>query len=180
VALRLEEEGYERLYAERLLSPALFRHLLTDLRTRRKVLESAPRLDLGLDPDVLVTRVPLLAALPEDRRRELRRLLRPRLALPGERIIRRGERGDAIYFIASGAVEVDLEGGPVRLGTGDVFGEMALLMGQPRRADVKALGYCRLLVLRRDALQRFLRRHPELVDHLRRISDARLGRAASS
>ena len=180
VALRLEEEGYERLYAERLLSPALFRHLLTDLRTRRKVLESAPRLDLGLDPDVLVTRVPLLAALPEDRRRELRRLLRPRLALPGERIIRRGERGDAIYFIASGAVEVDLEGGPVRLGTGDVFGEMALLMGQPRRADVKALGYCRLLVLRRDAVQRFLRRHPELVDHLRRISDARLGRAASS
>jgi len=180
VALRLEEEGYERLYAERLLSPALFRHLLTDLRTRRKVLESAPRLDLGLDPDVLVTRVPLLAALPEDRRRELRRLLRPRLALPGERIIRRGERGDAIYFIASGAVEVDLEGGPVRLGTGDVFGEMALLMGQPRRADVKALGYCRLLVLRRDALQRFLKRHPELVDHLRRISDARLGRAASS
>jgi CPA1 family monovalent cation:H+ antiporter len=100
VALRLEEEGYERLYAERLLSPALFRHLLTDSHTRRKALESAPRLDLGLDPDVLVTRVPLLAALPGDRRRELRRLLRPRLALPGERIIRRGERGDAIDSVA--------------------------------------------------------------------------------
>jgi CPA1 family monovalent cation:H+ antiporter len=77
-------------------------------------------------------------------------------------------------------VEVDLEDGPVRLGTGEVFGEMALLLGQPRRADVTALGYCRLLVLRRDAFRRFLKRHPELVDHLRRISDARLGAAASS
>jgi CPA1 family monovalent cation:H+ antiporter len=180
VALRLEEEDYERLHAERLLSAELFRHLQADLRARRKALESAPRLDLGLDRDALVARVPLLAALPEERRRELRRLLRPRLALPGERIVRRGERGDAIYFIASGAVEVDLEDGPVRLGTGEVFGEMALLLGQPRRADVTALGYCRLLVLRRDAFRRFLKRHPELVDHLRRISDARLGAAASS
>lgn len=68
----------------------------------------------------------------------------------------------------------------MRLGTGDVFGDMVLLMGQPRRADVRAAGCCRLLVLRRDTLHRFLKRHQELVDHLRRISDARLGRAASS
>lgn len=175
VALRLEEEDYERLYAERLLSPELFRHLQADLRARRRALERPPRLDLGLEPEALVARVPLLAGLPEIRKRELRRLLRPRLALPGERIIRRGDRGDAIYFIASGAVEVHLDNGPVRLGTGDVFGEMALLLGQPRRADVTALGYCRLLTLRRDALQRFLRRHPELVETLQGIASSRLG-----
>ncbi len=174
VALRLEEEDYERLVAERLLSLELFRHLQADLRARRRALERTPRLDLGLDPDTLIARVPLLAALPEARRRELRRLLRGRLALPGERIVRRGERGDAVYFIASGAVEVQLEDGPVRLGTGEVFGEMALLLRQPRRADVVALGYCRLLVLRREAFRRFLRRHPEVVDDLRRIVRARL------
>lgn len=179
VALRLEEEDYERLHAERLLSPELFRHLQADLRARRRELERPPRLDLGLDPDALIARVPLLAGLPEERRRELRRLLRPRLALPGERIIRRGDRGDAIYFIASGAVEVDLEDGPVRLGTGDVFGEMALLLRQPRRADVTALGYCRLLMLRRDAFRRFLRRHPELVERLRGIAGARLAAGAT-
>jgi|DewCreStandDraft_4_1066084.scaffolds.fasta_scaffold00036_275 CPA1 family monovalent cation:H+ antiporter len=177
VALRLEEEDYERLHGERLLSPELFRHLQADLRARRRALERTPKLDLGLDPESLIARVPLLAGLPEARRRELRRLLRPRLALPGERIVRRGERGDAMYFIASGAVEVDLEAGPVRLGTGDVFGEMALLLRQPRRADVTALGYCRLLVLRRDAFRRFLRRHPELVEQLRRIAGSRLGAA---
>ncbi len=179
VALQLEEEDYERLYTERLLSPELFRNLETDLRARRRALERTPRLDLGLDPDSLIARVPLLADLPEERRRELRRLLRPRLALPGELIVRRGTRGDAIYFIASGAVEVDLEEGPVRLGTGDVFGEMALLLRQPRRAAVTALGYCRLLVLPRDSFRRFLRGHPELVEQLRGIAGARLGSAGT-
>jgi len=180
VALRIEEEDYERLHAERLLSPELFRNLLADLRARQRALERVPRLDLGLDPDALVARVPLLAALPAERRAELLRLLRPRLALPGERIIRRGERGDAIYFIASGAVEVDLDEGPVRLGSGDVFGEMALLLHEPRRADVTALGYCRLLVLRREAFRRFLQRHPELVEQLRGIAGARLAAGGAS
>ena len=85
----------------------------------------------------------------------------PRLALPGERIIRRGERGDAMYFIASGAVEVQRpEDEVVRLGTGEFFGEMALIMRRPRVADVVALSYCRLLMLPREAFREFLRSHP--------------------
>ena len=40
---------------------------------------------------------------------DLRVLLVPRIALPDERIVRRGERGDAMFFIASGAVEVQRE-----------------------------------------------------------------------
>jgi CPA1 family monovalent cation:H+ antiporter len=179
VALRLEQQDYERLHSERLLSPELFHHLQGELRSRLKALEQAPRLDLGLDRAGLLARVPLLSELPAEVRSDLLRLLRPRLALPGERIVRRGERGDAMYFIASGAVEVQLDGGPVRLGTGDVFGEMALLLQQPRRADVIALGYCRLLVLRREAVRRFLKRHPELAESLRRIARARLGQAGA-
>lgn len=174
LALQLEARDYERLLAERLLSAEVFRLLRADLERRQRLIERTPPLDLGLDPDRLMARVPLLAALPPERRAELRRALRPRLALPGERIVRRGERGDAVYFIASGAVEVQLEGTTVRLGTGDVFGEMALLLHQPRRADVVAIGYCRLLVLGRDAFRRFLRRHPELWESLRQIARKRL------
>ena len=179
VALRLEQQDYERLHAERLLSPELFRHLQAELRSRLKVLERAPRLDLGLDREWLLARVPVLSELQPEGRSELLRLLRPRLALPGERIVRRGERGDAVFFIASGAVEVQLESGPVRLGTGDVFGETALLLRRPRRADVVALGYCRLLVLRRDAVRRFLARHPGLAERLRRIARARLAQGGA-
>ena len=54
------------------------------------------------------------------RRADLEPLLVARIALPGERLVRRGERGDAMYFIASGAVEVQPPGSKViRLGTGD-------------------------------------------------------------
>ena len=99
----------------------------------------------------------------------------PRLALPGERIVRRGERGDAMYFIASGAVEVQRPGEEVvRLGTGDFFGEMALIMRQPRVADVVALSYCRLLMLPREAFRQFLRTHPELMQQVRRSAEERL------
>jgi len=90
----------------------------------------------------------------------LARLFKPRLALPEETIVRRGERGSHVFFISSGAVEVILPDEPVRLGRGDFFGEMALLSGLPRAADVVALGYCQLLVLSAADFQRFLASNP--------------------
>jgi CPA1 family monovalent cation:H+ antiporter len=62
----------------------------------------------------------------------------------------------------------------VRLGTGDFFGEMALIMRQPRVADVVALSYCRLLMLPREAFRQFLRTHPELMQQVRRSAEERL------
>ena len=52
--------------------------------------------------------------------------------------MREGERGDAVYFIASGAVEVILPDRRIPLGSGDLFGELALLTGETRQADVVA------------------------------------------
>jgi CPA1 family monovalent cation:H+ antiporter len=62
----------------------------------------------------------------------------------------------------------------VRLGTGEFFGEMALLSGQPRRADVVSLTYCRLLLLRRSDYERFLAANPEAKAKIGRIVEARL------
>jgi CPA1 family monovalent cation:H+ antiporter len=49
----------------------------------------------------------------------------------------------------------------VRLGSGEFFGEMALLFGRPRQADVTALTYCRLLALRKADFERFMSTNPE-------------------
>lgn len=173
VALRLEQDAYRRMHQERLLSPQLHHHLLSTLRQQQRALERTPRLDLGLSLPGLMEKVPIVADLPAERRTELARLLRSRLALPGERIIRRGDPADAMYFIASGAVEVILGEERVRLGTGDFFGEMALFFRRPRNADVVALGYCHLLVLPREAFRRFLKAHPELLSELRRVAELR-------
>ncbi|MGE3294728.1 MAG: cyclic nucleotide-binding domain-containing protein, partial [Geminicoccaceae bacterium] len=174
-AVRLELEAYQRMAGEGLLSPELLRHLIGELRTRLASFEAIPPLDLGLDVDALIRTVPLLGELDETARADLRPMLVARLALPSERIIRRGDRGDAMYFIASGAVEVQPPDSQViRLGTGEFFGEMALILRRPRTADVVALSYCRLLMLPREAFRDFLRMHPELMVQVRERAEERL------
>jgi len=101
-------------------------------------------------------------------------LLQPRFAVPGERLIRQGERGDAMYFISSGAVEVNVGGQKIQLGRGDFFGEMALLGGRERRADVTALGYCQLLVLDEADFRTLLATDPSIHAHINRVAIDRI------
>jgi CPA1 family monovalent cation:H+ antiporter len=172
-AARLEEERYRRLRAESIISQEVYQDLQRQLRRRRRGVEARTVLDLGLKSDDLVDRVPIFAALDERTRHAVARLLRPRLAVPGEVIVRRGERGDAMYFISSGAVEVRLSPAPVQLGTGDFFGELALLVADRRNADVVALGYCQLLSLAARDLQRLFGTEPALREHIRGVAEAR-------
>jgi CPA1 family monovalent cation:H+ antiporter len=68
----------------------------------------------------------------------------------------------------------------VRLGTGDFFGEMALLSGRPRQADIVALTYCQLLILRRSDLERFMAANPEAKATIDRVAAARLAMNATA
>ena len=114
----------------------------------------------------------LFSGLSAVRQAEIERLMRPRLAVPGERIVRKGDRGDGMYFISSGAVEVQLAT-PVRLGSGDFFGEMALIDDRPRNADVDALGFCQLLFLARRDFDRLLDHEPVLRARIHERATAR-------
>ncbi len=178
-AARFEEESYRRLRAESIINQEVFDDLQRGLRRRRRTVEARTVLDLGLKSDDLVRRVPMFAALDDGARRAVARLLRPRLAVPGEVIVRRGERGDAMYFLSSGAVEVRISPHPVQLGSGDFFGELALLVADRRNADVVALGYCQLLSLAARDLTRLFGTEPALRDHIRAVADARTAAAES-
>jgi CPA1 family monovalent cation:H+ antiporter len=105
-------------------------------------------------------------------------MLRPRLAVPGERVIVKGDRGDNMYFIASGEMVVRTAGGPIRLGTGDFFGEMALLSRQPRNADVAAAGYVQLLALEGRDFRKLLRMNPDIRTEIERVAAERRDAAA--
>ena len=183
-ALRFEDRQYQMKREEALISREVFENLQADLRTRRDAIRQRPALDLGFKLAEMVRRVPMFAKLTESQLERLARMLRPILATPGEPVVRRGERGDAMYLVAAGSLEVRLPGGPVRLATGDVFGEMALVLRQPRVADVVSIGYSQLLCLDAADFRRFVRGVPELRAEIeaiaRRRSESNLVETAES
>jgi len=65
--------------------------------------------------------------------------------------------------------------GEVRLGSGDFFGEIALLVGGLRTADVTALGYCSLLALYAGDFARLLAEDRELKATIDAVAHKRLG-----
>jgi len=59
---------------------------------------------------------------------------------PGQVLFRRGEPGDTMFFILTGSMDISLDGHSlVTLGTGSLFGEMAMLQGTPRSATATAV-----------------------------------------
>lgn len=83
----------------------------------------------------------------------------------GETIIREGGAGNSMFVVHEGTVSVLVaESEVARLGEGDVFGEMALLTGENRAADVVALTDVMAIEITKDALQPVLHAHPELAD----------------
>jgi CPA1 family monovalent cation:H+ antiporter len=67
-----------------------------------------------------------------------------------------------------------IPGKPVELGSGEFFGELALLTGQPRNADVVSLGYCSLLELSSGDFQALLAGDAELKRAIEAVAEERL------
>ncbi|MBV8120240.1 MAG: cyclic nucleotide-binding domain-containing protein [Alphaproteobacteria bacterium] len=110
----------------------------------------------------LVAKVPFFKNVGASAIADVARLLRARDYPSRAVIVRRGENGDCMYFIAEGEVEVRLRPGTVRLGPGDFFGEMALLTGGPRTATIVAAQPCTLLSLDIVDFRQLLGRQAEL------------------
>ncbi len=124
----------------------------------------------------LVAHVPLFARLDAAAISDLVGILMSRTVPTRTVIIRKGEPGDAMYFIASGMVEVEASGGKVQLKEGDFFGEMALLTRERRTATVTALRSTDLLVLHCDDFHRFMDRNPEIGRQVHAVAQGRVTR----
>jgi voltage-gated potassium channel len=121
----------------------------------------------------LVAKVPFFHNVGASVIADVARLLRARDYPARAAIMRRGERGDCMYFIASGEVEVRLRPGTIRLGPGEFFGEIALLTGEPRNATVVAVQPCTLLTLDIVDFRQLLGRQPDLARVVREEADRR-------
>ena len=96
---------------------------------------------------------------------------------PGETVVRQKERGDTLYIVVSGMLEVfqatgsnpssGLPGQRVAsLEAADIFGEMALCTGEARSASVVCKDECVLLEIERKHLLPLLEEHPEILERM--------------
>jgi len=173
VALRLEEGIYEAHLEETLISREVHADLMRGLLERSEAVNRRPRLALGLELSEMIRRVPIMQDLGREAGVALANSLQPILAMPDQRIVARGQPGREMFFLVAGEVAVRLPRGDIKLGPGSFFGEMALLSNQPRSADVDAVGYCHLLVLKRRDFRRAARRDPALRRHVEEVAAAR-------
>jgi voltage-gated potassium channel len=111
-----------------------------------------------------VSKVPFFATLGPAAIADVTHMLRT-MDLPARTmIIRKGQQGDCMYFIANGEAEVELPGKKVALGEGAFFGEMALLGNNVRGANVTTTKVTRLLVLDLVDFRLLMARHPDLAE----------------
>ena len=117
---------------------------------------------LALKREVL-SRMPLFARLSD---RELLRVMQAvevRRYDDGQPVISEGDKGDELFIVLSGRVNVT-RGGEIltRLGAGEHFGEMALIRAVPRSATVYANGVAELIAIRRIDFFELLRTEHEI------------------
>ena len=116
----------------------------------------------------------LFASLTDTERAALARKLTTCPYVADEIVCRAGEPADSLFLLAQGQVDIvsDDNGARHRLATlaaPAYFGEMGLLLGQPRGATVVAAGDALCYRLDKDAFDATLRARPELADMLAHV-----------
>ena len=174
--------GNRNMLAERFEKARLgtLGRISAELAMARELAERQAATQKTFTPEELAASFPLFASLTPEQREVLVLHFQPSTAEPGERIIRAGDEADALYLISKGEVEVTVGGQRVGTrGAGEFFGEMALLSGDRRTADVTALDFSRFARLSGRDFHRFLRRYPEIRSQIVELAAERARQSAA-
>lgn len=91
------------------------------------------------DPTESLRQVPLFSSLDKKELQILAKIIREQAYEPGQVIVNAGAGGHGLYIIREGKVSIIQNGKTVAtMGPGQFFGEISVLDGGPRTADVKA------------------------------------------
>ncbi|MCA9989512.1 MAG: Crp/Fnr family transcriptional regulator [Ardenticatenaceae bacterium] len=122
--------------------------------------------------DTLLKQVPFFTKLNPEEAAALAERLIPRRFSPGQVIFHLGDPGGLLYIIIRGKVKIShstpdgQEALLAILGSGDFFGELALLDESPRSATAEAIEPTDTLTLHREEFLRFLTHNPSFVTHV--------------
>ncbi len=138
-----------------------------------------------MDIAAFLKQVPVFQGLSQESAQRLARETLDKRYPAGTVIVHRGTPGDCMYLLVEGKVQIpvfDQEGRQLfvaQLGPKQIFGEMALLTGETRNADVIAVTDCQCVVFPRDAVDRLIRQHADVAQFLTAILGERLVRSGT-
>jgi MFS family permease len=120
--------------------------------------------------------IPMFAPLPAPTLEALALSMTRREVPAGETIFRQGDHGDRFYIIDSGEIEIEIDGREANvLGSGEHFGEIALLRDISRTATARARKETKLYALERDAFLGAVTGHAGSSEEAETVVVARLG-----
>ena len=118
----------------------------------------------------------LFSLLADGERAALLAVAKPAQYAAGEAIVRQGQAGRSLFIVVHGEASVTLAGtsGEVaRLRSGDVFGEMSLLTGEPRTATVSAGTDTDLIEIDVEGFRSVVVANPSVLEHVTSVAGAR-------
>jgi small-conductance mechanosensitive channel/CRP-like cAMP-binding protein len=130
--------------------------------------------------------VDVLAPLSEEEQNSIKAGARVRRYSQGETILRFGQPGQSMFVVHEGrvSIRIPLDGRPsgevAQMGVGSIFGEMALLTGESRSADVVAITDVTVLEIGKECLEPILKNNPALAATIANKVAERRNQLASS
>lgn len=107
--------------------------------------------------------IPLFAELDEQALGLVASLFSEAEAPAGQVIVEHGHVGSGMFLLQEGTVSVELPSGPVELGPGEFFGELAIVADEiARTARVRAKTPIRCLVIGRPDFLKLLHAEPQI------------------
>jgi len=123
----------------------------------------------------ILEKVPFLKSASTDLIEDLMHQLKFRICVPGERIFKQGDHGDAMYFVHKGQIEIlgDNQEIIATLSEGAFFGEMALISSLPRSRTAKVSEFCELYVLEKGPFEKTCELYPDFAAHIHDVVQQR-------
>ncbi|MGH3081942.1 MAG: cyclic nucleotide-binding domain-containing protein [Gaiellaceae bacterium] len=128
-------------------------------------------------PDIVenLSRLSLFADLSRTQLESIAHRFDEAVFAQGERVLRTGLTGGALYVILEGEAVVRIDGKDrVRFGPGEFFGEIGVLLDEPPNADVEAATLLRCLEIPGASVERFLNEFPQVMFRMLKTEARRL------
>ncbi len=155
---------------------------IRDVTVREVSVEQEDRVRESIKQEIVkeLRSVELFRPLSYDQLNELASSSSKLLFSKGEILVQQGDSGDSLFIISDGKVDVfvsDAAGRKTHLAellSGDYFGEMSLLTGEPRSASIIALQETQVIVVEKSGMAELLETETSIIEPLSAMLEKRV------